>query len=270
MRVRSNVFGKGTHIMMRKLSIYILSTLIVLALCSACASPPIEEHLTFDEEIPTVVNDTEDPTGQAYIDSFVFLGESTTYHLKSRGVLSGGTQTKQVWGPENGTINLDTTIATLRIVYPETGERLTIGEALARKKPRRILFCFGLNGVVAKHRRGKEYFQGCYRLLLDAVRTNSEKTEIYLQSAFPVAKNMDVSSYSVDVDTLNRYIDTINTWTRELANEYGATYLNTAELLKDQAGRLRIEYQIGDGHHLTAEAYRKMLSYIIEKQGDTE
>ena len=28
--------------------------------------------------------------GMSYIDSFIFLGESTTYHLKSRGVLSGG------------------------------------------------------------------------------------------------------------------------------------------------------------------------------------
>ncbi len=255
--------------MARKLSIYIC-TLLVFSLCGACAAPPTEENAIFDEELPTAVNHTWEEAEQAYIDSFVFLGESTTYHLKSRGVLSGGTQTKQVWAPENGTINLDTTIATLQIVYPETKERLTIGEALARKKPRRILFCFGLNGVVAKHRRGKEYFLSCYRLLLDAVRTNSEKTEIYLQSAFPVAENMDVSTYSVDVDTLNRYIDEINSWTQELASEYGATYLDTAEVLKDQAGRLRTEYQVGDGHHLTAEAYRKMLSYIIEKKGDTK
>ena len=34
------------------------------------------------------------------IDKFIFLGESTTYHLKSRGVLSGGTQTTQVWAPK--------------------------------------------------------------------------------------------------------------------------------------------------------------------------
>ena len=256
--------------MIRKLSIYILCPLLVLALCSACTFSPSEKSVPSDEEIPAAVNEAEDQTGQAYIDSFVFLGESTTYHLKSRGVLSGGTKTKQVWGPENGTINLDTTIATLQIIYPETGERLTIGEALARKKPRRILFCFGLNGAVAKHRRGPEYFKACYRLLLDTVRACSPSTEIYLQSAFPVAENMDVSTYSVDVDTLNRYIDEINAWTRELGLEYGATYLDTAKALKDAAGRLRTEYQIGDGHHLTAEAYRKMLSYIIEKKGATE
>ena len=256
--------------MTRKLSIYILCTLLVTALCSACAPSPPKENAPIDEELPTALSDAKEETGQEYIDSFVFLGESTTYHLKSRGVLSGGTHTKQVWGPESGTINLDTTITSLQIVYPETGEHLTVGEALARKKPRRILFCFGLNGVVAKHRRGKEYFQACYRLLLDTAKLRSEKTEIYLQSAFPVAQNMDVSSYSVDVDTLNRYIDEINTWTQELAYEYGAIYLDTAEALKDQSGRLRVEYQIGDGHHLTAEAYRKMLSYIIEKKGDLE
>ena len=57
------------------------------------------------------------------IDKIIFLGESTTYHLKSRGVLSGGTQTTQVWAPKSGTLMLDTSTAHCRIVYPETNEK---------------------------------------------------------------------------------------------------------------------------------------------------
>ena len=250
---------------MRKLSITaIISLLLVLSLLGACAA---RSEIPLDEEIPTVITDKEE-IDWSYIDSFVFLGESTTYHLKSRGVLTGGTQTTQVWGPESGTVNLDSTIASLKIIYPETGEQMPLSEALLRKRPTRILLCFGLNGAVAKYRRGKDSFQGCYRVLLDMVREHSPTTEIYLQSAFPVAQNMDMSAYSVDIDTLNAYIETINSWTRELADEYGAYYLNTAEILKDDAGRLLTEFQCGDGHHLTTEAYLKILSYITEKKGD--
>ena len=249
-----------------------INGICILLLCSlltACSAPP-ETGGGEEQTLPAAVTATEEDADSDYIRGFIFFGESTTYHLKNRGVLPDGTDTKQVWGPENGTVNLDTTVTSIKIVYPETGERLTISQALSRKRPKRLLLCFGLNGAVSKHTRGKEYFQACYRLLLDAVQEASPDTDIYLQSAFPVAQNMDMSAYSVDVDTLNSYIRTINAWTNELAAEYGATYLNTAEVLQDDNGRLRMSYQSGDGHHLTAEAYQKILAYIIEHKGENK
>ena len=247
--------------MNKKLSI----TLILILLSGLCLSSCIPTGATSAQKesmLPTAVIPKSRDLGQAYIDSFIFFGESTTYHLKSRGVLTGGTQTTQVWGPPNGTVNLDTTVGTLKIVYPQTGERLTFGDAVRRAKPARILLCFGLNGAVANIRRGKEYFQSCYRILIDAIQNNSPTTEIFLQSAFPVAKNMDMTHFSVDLDTLNAHIRTINGWTEALACEYGIAYLDTAEILCDEQGRLRAEYQNGDGHHLTTAAYEKILYYI--------
>ena len=152
--------------------------------------------------------------GMDHIDSFIFFGESTTYHLKSRGVLSHGCNTTQVWGTESGTAKLDMTIRELRIVYPETNELLTVGEAAARKKPLRMFLCFGLNGAVGNIKKGADHFKSCYRLLIDEIKKNSPSTEIFLASAFPVAENMDMSRYKIDVDTLNSYIATINSWTR--------------------------------------------------------
>jgi lysophospholipase L1-like esterase len=207
--------------------------------------------------------------GEDYIDSFIFFGESTTYHLKSRGVLSGGTATKQVWGTESGTANLDITIRELRIVYPETNELLTIAEAAAKKRPHRMLLCFGLNGAVGNIKRGAESFKHCYRLLINEILKSSPQTEIFLASAFPVAENMDMSRYTVDVDTLNLYIATINSWTRELAEEYALPFLNIAEPLTDKNGRLDKKYQVGDGHHLTADAYRLVLKYIRTHKCET-
>ena len=71
-----------------------------------------------------------------------------------------------------------------------------------------------------------------------------------------------MSRYSVSLRELNEYIDLINSWTASLADEEGLGYLATSEILKDANGNLKMEYQVGDGHHLTTEAYREMLYYI--------
>ena len=241
-----------------KLSIIILC--LALVFCTAC-SPPEEDTLQIVASKDALLSKSAD-MGQSYIDSFIFIGESTTYHLKSRGVLKGGKNTTQVWGTKSGTLNLSLTIDTTRIVYPETGELLTFREAVARKLPEYVLLTFGLNGATQNIRQGEDYFKTCYKKLINSIREGSPNTKIILGAAFPVAENMDMSNYSVDLDTLNSYIDTINSWTYSLAEEEELRYLNTAEVLKDEKGRLPLKYQVGDGHHLTKEAYEVILNYI--------
>ena len=218
-----------------KLSIISL-ILLSLILCS-CASDTAVDAAASEQRRDTVLGTTAD-MGEDYIDSFIFLGESTTYHLKSRGVLKDGKNTKQVWAPKSGTVNLDTTVGSLKIVYPETGEELTVGEAVQRKKPQRILLTFGLNGAVEKIRRGEEYFRSCYLTLINAIRQGSPETVIILQSSFPISENMDMTNYSVDAATLMEYIRTINGWTAALAKDEGLGYLNTVEALVDEKGFL--------------------------------
>ena len=200
--------------------------------------------------------------GQEYIDSIVFLGESTTYHLKSRGVLSGGTQTNQVWAPKSGTLMLDLSTDSCRIVYPESGEELDIADAMQRKKPKYIMLTFGLNGATKTISKGSDYFKSCYLDLINTLRTASPETTIIIQSCFPVAKSMNTDNYSVDVATLNSYIDIINGWARELAESELLKFVNSSEVLKDSDGFLREEYQAGDGYHLTKGAYAEILKYI--------
>ncbi len=200
--------------------------------------------------------------GQEYIDAFVFLGESTTSHLKNRGVLSGGTNTKQVWSTKSGTLMLDSATAECQIVYPESGEELDLGAAMANKQPKYMLLTFGLNGAAGNVRRGASYFKGCYGELIDTLQAASPQTVIILNSCFPVAASMDMSNHSVSVEELNSYIDILNNWTSQLAAERGLGYLNSAEVLKDADGFLFEKYQAGDGYHLTKEAYIEILKYI--------
>ena len=238
-----------------------LSLLAILPILGGCEVRE-DPHLPSPEEfLPVLLSSTED-YGQAYLDSLLFFGESTTYHMKDRGVLSGGQNTHQILAPDSGTVNLDHSTPSLLVRYTETGEYLSLKEAVERKQPEYMVLCFGLNGAIQKNRRGEEYFHSCYRALIDVIRQASPDTRIILQSAPPIARTMDMRRYSCSAEELNRILDTINGWTRELCRQDNLRYLNTAEVLKDPDGFLRSDYDVGDGHHLTRSAYEAILAYI--------
>lgn len=197
--------------------------------------------------------------GLVYQDSIVFVGDSTTAHLRSRGVLTGGTDTKQVWVPSDNTLLLDFTITQKKIVYPPTGEQLTIPEAAAKEKPAYMVLTIGLNGITS-FVNNKNLYQNCYGNLIDAIKKASPDTKIILQSVFPVAANQ--KTFSVDAATLNGYIDTLNGYVKELAQTKEVRYLDTNSALKGADGNLPESYQNGDGIHLTAEGYKVILAYI--------
>lgn len=235
---------------------------MALISCADASSTPAAVTSTAESDTDSVILSESKDMGTEYIDSFIFFGESTTYHLKSRGVLSGGRSTSQVLGNTSGTAILDTDTASTSVICPETGEVVTFIQAIEQIKPKYLFMSFGLNGAPYKIKRGKEYFKGCYRELVGSVRAVSPQTRIILASCYPVAENMDMSRYSLTLDELNGAILTLNEWTIELCREEKLKYLNVNEVLTDGDGRLRFEYQAGDGHHLTKGAYVKIIEYI--------
>ena len=247
-----------------KLSIFLVLSLLSLTLfsCRKADTTPTSATSSPEDAATSVILGESEDMGRDYIDSFIFFGESTTYHLKSRGVLSGGKDTKQVLGNESGTAILDRDTASTTVLLPETGEEMPFYRAIEMIKPKYLYLSFGLNGAVYKIKQGEEYFKDCYRELIRSIKEASPKTKIILASCYPVAENMDMSRYSLTLDELNEAIRTLNGWTLELCEEEDLRYLDVSEAVSDESGRLRTEYQAGDGHHLTAEAYRKILEYI--------
>ena len=122
-----------------KIKLLTITLIFCILTTCACNSSPQEADSgsSADTEVmrdaSTTLLEGED-MGQSYIDSFIFIGESTTYHMKNRAVLSGGKDTKQIWAPRGGTMTLDLCVDNIKIVYPETSEELTFSEAAARKK----------------------------------------------------------------------------------------------------------------------------------------
>ena len=210
------------------------------------------------EKSPVTLAQTAD-MGQAYQDSIIFVGDSTTAHLRSRGVLTGGTATQQVWVPADNTLLLDFNITKKKIVHPATGIEMTIAEAAAQDKPAYMVLTIGLNGITS-FVNNKNLYQNCYGNLIDAIREASPETKIMLQSVYPVAANQ--KTFTADAVTLNGYIDILNGYVKELAATKEVKYLDTNSALKGPDGLLPESYQNGDGIHLTAEGYRVILNYI--------
>ena len=191
--------------------------------------------------------------GIAYQDRIIFVGDSLTAHLVNRGVLSGGTETKQVWCPENNMMNLNSEVAAARIVYPETGEKMTVAEAAAKAKPEIMIITLGTDWGVSY--LSESEFKSYYSGLIKAIQAASPNTKIILQSIFPVTDFCP--------NLTNGKIDTANKWVKAIASENGCRYLDTQTVLKDDKNNLKAEYcNSTDGIHLKTEAYTVILQYI--------
>ena len=220
------------------------------------------EQQTQAPDIPTnttpntsaVLGQTAD-MGQDYIDSIIFLGDSTTYHMINRAVLSGGKDTKQVWSGALGTLTLDGNIHKTTIVYPETDTEMTVAEAAAQEKPKYMVITLGVNGVAYAT---ETQFTAYYGKLIDAIKQASPDTKIILQSVFPVSAAYDQKGGKL----CNANIDIANGWIMQLAANKGCKYLDTASVLKNDEGTMIALYDAGDGIHMTADGYKAILQYI--------
>lgn len=214
----------------------------------ASSSPASSSPTAGDYELP----ETQD-AGQEYIDKLTFLGDSTTYGMKAYGVLSGGTETTQVWTPASGTLTLSNqSFAT--IVYPETGEEITIAAAAKLKQPEYLVITLGVNGVSFMD---EDYFTSEYTSLVESVQEASPDTKIILNSIYPIASNYDQQT-SINLDN----ISAANGWIRSIAQATGVKFTDSAPTITGDDGYMKQEYSNGDGLHLNSAGFLQILNYL--------
>ena len=235
----------------------LLLVLTVVFFATKPSNKPVDQPVDNNEVTPPADEVTLPSTADAGIDyqnSLIFVGDSLTAHLKSRGVLTGGTNTKQVWRNELNTMTLSSEINSVKIIYPETGEKMTISQAAAKAKPSILVINLGINGVSYLKEAD---FKAHYTALIQAVQEASPDTGIILQSIYPV---MDTCT-TEGID--NTKIDTANKWVKAVAAENGCRYLDVQSILKDDKNNLKAEYcNNPDGIHLGKNAYEAILEYI--------
>jgi lysophospholipase L1-like esterase len=126
-----------------------------------------------------------------------------------------------------------------------------IGE-VTEGKPDKVFLMIGTNDLS----RDKNHFEVRDKIgeVIDAIRTQSPKTKIYLQSVLPVIDGR-VPRYE------NRNIDALNPELEKLAAEKKVTFINLNPLFKDANGQLKPEFT-EDGLHLKGNAYRLWFEQI--------
>ena len=243
-----------------------LVVLLILVIVFFATKPPKEPAIPADTA-PTEQPATDTVTlpqtpdaGAEYQNSLIFVGDSLTAHLRSHGVLKGGKDTKQVWTCENNTMTLSSEINAVKIVYPETGEKMTISEAAAKAKPAILVINLGINGFAFLN---EAEFKAHYTALIKAIQEASPDTGIILQSIYPVTDFCTTFEKSLDGQPPNPKIDQTNTWVKAVAAENGCRYLDTQSILKDEKNNLKTEYCNNlDGIHMGKNAYVQILEYV--------
>lgn len=264
--------------MEKKLNSFLLSSFII-ALLSVSLLPiflllgkvqenalhqnPLSEIVAVRERNECFLEETAS-RGTEYLSKLIFLGESTTYGLQRYGVLPGGQDTCQVWTGAlctadgvrcAGTLSLSPVIAQSKLYYPDDGRALTVFEAVQAKDPQYLVITLGLNNGASYYSESE--FKECYRILLNEIFAASKTVNVILQSIFPVAATCKITAYTPERIAL------CNTWVQDIAIEYSAKYLDTFEILTDEKGYLKAEYENGgDGIHLNEAGLCAVLSYI--------
>ena len=141
-----------------------------------------------------VLPETPD-AGMTYQDSLTFVGDSLTAHLVSRGVLTDGKNTRQVWRSESNMINLNSEVTSAKIILPATGEKMTIAEAAAAAKPSILIITLGTDWGVSY--LSEQEFKDCYSKLVKQIKEASPDTVIILQSIFPVTKDCKAQIFCI-------------------------------------------------------------------------
>lgn len=220
---------------------------------SGDAPKPVYTQAELLQMYPNAVLGESEDKGQEYIDSMVFIGDSTTHGMAYYGVLDGGKDTTQVWTPKSGTLAMWNLLSE-NIVYPEDESEMLIADAISVKQPEIVVLTLGVNGVSSL---SEEQFVGYYQGLVEAIKTASPDSKIILQSIYPVCDYYEYVN-SISMEKINR----ANSWIAKLANDNAVYYLNTISALVGENGHLKEEYCNGDGIHISREGFNVILEYI--------
>lgn len=168
-------------------------------------------------------------------DNIVFLGDSLT---------EGGEWSEMFKNANlvNRGINGETTEGVLNRI-----------EETVDGKPEKLFLMIGINDL--EHKVPVSDIIENYENILKTSIGVSPNTKLYVQSVLP--NNSDIRAASVPTDEINE----LNSQIKELAEEYGAKYLNVFESMVDKDGNLNKDFTY-DGVHLKQPGYEAWMKNI--------
>ncbi len=202
--------------------------------------------------------------GQNYLSSLTFLGDSTTYGLIEAGVLPDGKDTEQVWFGVTGRTITFSYVETVKVTNDRSDkEGMTIVQMAAQEKPEVLVITLGVTGGVSSG-LSKEAFSALYSKMITDILNASPDTKIICNSIYPVCKSIS-SDLAPRID--NEKISAANEWILQVVQDRyeqgnAVYYLDSYSSLIGADGYLPENFSNGDGLHLSALAFQKVLSLL--------
>ena len=217
-----------------------------------------------DEDIPVVetatdgtrVESTEETTvlakkedaKQGYLNRCVFLGDSRTVAMVNYGFFNDDAALAQI-GISHPSFEKNTFIN-------NAGKEYTLRSYLEAHQAPVIYIALGVNGI---NDPSEEHYKSTFVTLIDNISEMAPNSNIVLMAIGPVDDN---GSYKKTVQ--NAWIDKYNDFLLDTAKEKHIFYLDIAEILKNESGQVKSEYDAGDGLHYSGSGCEAVFNYIVE------
>lgn len=191
-------------------------------------------------------NNTAAPKSAAWFQDAVFIGDSRTQGLENYDGLSGaayyaikGLMVDTVYTKQELDIN---------------GKKLTVMQAMQRKKFGKIYIMFGINELGWS---SMQTFLNDYGTMIDDLRKYQPQAKIYVQSILPVSAQKSASDKIYN----NTRINTFNQAIEKLCADRKVRYLTVNKAVSDSGGFLPQEAS-SDGVHLNSSYCKKWCEYL--------
>ncbi len=196
--------------------------------------------------LPVVTPSHGTPAPDGWFRDAVFVGDSRTEGLANYDGLDGATY----YAGKGLMVDTVYTKQTVR----EGGAKLTVMQALQRKKFSKVYIMLGVNELGWS---SFGTFVGDYGKIVDDIRKYQPGTRIYLQAILPVTARKSAESKIYN----NARIANSNDAIRKLAAAKKVNYLAADEAVRDSSGALPAGATV-DGIHLNAAYCKKWCEYL--------
>lgn len=212
-------------------------------------------HAPTDTTVPTILPQTAD-AGRSYVDDTLFIGDSNTVRYT---MYADDTGTAFSTLKNNiGVVSMGAgSITTLKCEKFKGDSTLyTIPDAVAKLQPKRIIIGFGSNNLGGSSTDATKFIAQ-YREGLAAITKAWPYADIIVSAIPPLDQQRDNTNLTMtQVDAYNAALVT-------MCEEDGYKFLNTAEVLRDDAtGWAKKDYTLSDGVHLSKEAVTAYFTYV--------
>ena len=225
------------------------------AATAAPAATPATAAEPVCAEVGTILPETAD-AGRSYVDETLFIGDSNTarYLLYANETGTAFTSLNNNIGVVSMGVGSITSLKCEK--FKGSSAMYTVPDAVAMLKPKRIIICYGTNNLSGSSTDATNYIK-TYLQGLQAIQTAWPYCDIIVSAIPPLDRQRENTNLTMT------QVDAYNTALVQMCEENGFKFLNSAEVLRDDAtGWAKKDYTLSDGVHLSKEAVTAYFTYV--------